>query len=213
MYNYRKLTADQQREVVEYRKQQLRPWHSLPHWNFEGERQFIISATCYEHAAIIGTTHERMTECESKILELCEQHTSSLYAWCILPNHYHLLVRTAEIRVLRREIGKFHGTSSFRWNGEDQRRGRTVWCNCFDKPIKSHGHFWASMNYIHHNPVKHGYVERWQDWPWSSAHQFLEQAGRETAEKLWREFPILDYGKKWDIDPEEEEDKDEDPTP
>jgi putative transposase len=62
MYNYRKLTAEQQHEVVEYRKQQRRPYHSPPHWDFEGERQFIISGTCYEHAPIIGQSHIRLTD-------------------------------------------------------------------------------------------------------------------------------------------------------
>ena len=42
MYYYRNLTPEQQSEVVEYRRQQRRPWHSPPHWNFEGERQFLI---------------------------------------------------------------------------------------------------------------------------------------------------------------------------
>jgi putative transposase len=27
------------------------------------------------------------------------------------------------------------------------------------------------MDYIHFNPVKHGYVERAQDWPFSSFHR------------------------------------------
>ena len=55
------------------------------------------------------------------------------------------------------------------------------------------------MNYIHHNPVHHGYVEKWQDWIWSSAAKFLESAGRERAAQIWRDYPILDYGKGWDI--------------
>jgi len=38
--------------------------------------------------------------------------------------------------------------------------------------------------------------------PTSSATDFLERVGREMAEKIWREYPILDYGKKWDVDPE-----------
>jgi putative transposase len=56
------------------------------------------------------------------------------------------------------------------------------------------------MNYIHHNPVKHGYVDNWSDWLWSSAAQFLERVGRQRALEIWRKFPILDYGKKWDLD-------------
>jgi len=74
------------------------------------------------------------------------------------------------------------------------------WFNCFDRVIKSHRHFWASVNYVHHNPVEHGYVDNWQDWLWSSAVEFLERVGRERALQIWREFPILDYGKKWDVD-------------
>jgi putative transposase len=57
------------------------------------------------------------------------------------------------------------------------------------------------MNYFHHNPIKHGYVSRWQDWPYSSAAIYLKEMGRDEAERKWREFPLLDYGEGWD-DPE-----------
>jgi REP-associated tyrosine transposase len=200
MYNYRRLTPEQRREAVEYRRRTERPWHSPPHWKFAGQRQFIISGACYEHAHIIESSHERMTECEVALLEVCEKASTTVYAWCVLPNHYHLLVKTDSLEELRRELGRFHGRSSFKWNGEDNRRRRQVWHNCFDRAISSHRHFWVSMNYIHHNPVLHGYVEKWQDWPWSSAAEFLERVGNERALQIWREYPILDYGKKWDVD-------------
>jgi putative transposase len=57
---------------------------------------------------------------------------------------------------------------------------------------------WAAMNYVHHNPVKHGYVKKWQDWPFSSAAAFLENVGRERAAAVWRDYPILDFGQGWD---------------
>ena len=57
---------------------------------------------------------------------------------------------------------------------------------------------WAVANYIHHNPLKHGYARRWQDWPFSSAAGFLERVGRERAAAIWRDYPILDLGKGWD---------------
>jgi putative transposase len=95
---------------------------------------------------------------------------------------------------------KFMAGLSCKWNGEDDRRGRQVWHNCLDRGIKSHGHFWASVNYIHHNPVHHGCVEKWQGWPWSSAEHYIERVGHETAAKIWHKYPILDYGKKWDVD-------------
>jgi len=65
--------------------------------------------------------------------------------------------------------------------------------------MKSERHFWASLNYIHHNPVHHEYVEQWQDWPWSSAKEFLERVGRAQALEMWKQYPVMDYGKKWDI--------------
>jgi putative transposase len=181
MYYYRTLTPEQQNDIVAYRQQQRRPWHSPPHWNFEGERQFIISGACFEHAHIIGAGHERMTKCENDLLEACVNYTSVIYAWCILPNHYHILVKTDCLKELRKEIGKFHGRMSFKWNGEDQRRGRQVWHDWVDREIKSYRHFWATVNYIHNNPIHHGHVDKWQDWPWSSATDFLERVGRDQA--------------------------------
>ena len=144
-----------------------------------------------------------MTKAESDLLKLCRQMAGTVYAWCILPNHYHVLLRTDQIKELRTELGKFHGRSSFTWNGEEQQRGRQVWHNCYDHEIVSNRHFWATVNYVHHNPIKHRYTDKWQDWPWSSAADFLETVGREKAAYLWNTFPILDYGKGWDDDPEE----------
>jgi|GEM_PF-6069035 len=48
-----------------------------------------------------------MTNCESALLELCEKQASVLYAWCLLPNHYHLPVKTERLKELRADIGGF----------------------------------------------------------------------------------------------------------
>ena len=189
MYDYRKMTPPQKREAVEYRRLRKRPWHSPPHWEFQGLLQFMISSAVYEHRPTIGVTPERMTEFESALLETCVGFTTNVYAWCVLPNHYHLLLQTNRLKELRAELGKLHGRTSFKWNGEDHSRGRQVWHNCLDRGIKSYRHFWASVNYIHHNPVHHGYVEKWHDWLWSSASDFIERVGRETASKSWARVP------------------------
>ncbi|HEX6715789.1 MAG TPA: transposase, partial [Pyrinomonadaceae bacterium] len=153
---------------------------------------------CYEHAHIIGQSAARLSECEEALLRICDHFCRALYAWCILPNHYHALIKTDQICELRQALGQFHGNSSFRWNEEDSSRGRKVWHNCFERTMRSRRHFWATMNYVHHNPVHHGYVDHWQDWPWSSAGEFVEAVGRPRALELWLQYPILGYGKKWD---------------
>lgn len=199
MYNWRKMTEQQQREILQLRRRRNLPWHSPPHWDFRGELSFLISAACFEHAPVIGKDPQRMVECEQALLSVCSSCEAEVFAWCLLPNHYHLLLRTDRIKELRRQLGLFHGRSSFTWNREDDRRGRQVWHNCFDRPMKSERHFWVSLNYVHHNAVHHGYVARWQDWPYSSAARFLEKVGREKAKEIWEEYPLLEYGKKWDL--------------
>ncbi len=64
--------------------------------------------------------------------------------------------------------------------------------------MKSERHFWASLNYVLHYAVHHGYVGRWQDWPYSNAEQYLAEVGHEEVLRRWREYPVLDYGKDWD---------------
>lgn len=96
------------------------------------------------------------------------------------------------------ELGRMHGRVSFGWNGEEGTRGRQVWCGVAERAMRNEGHFWATIHYVHNNPVHHGYVERWQEWPYSSASAYLEQMGREEAARVWKEYPVLDYGKGWD---------------
>lgn len=198
MYNWRKISDRQREEALTLRRGHNLPWHSPPHFGSSSARRFLLSAACYNHRPVIGVSSERMTECEADVLAACEKYSVEIFAWCFLPNHYHVLLKTDQLEILLEELGKFHGRSARRWNIEDRRPGRKVWFNCFDRKIKSDRHFWASMNYVHHNPVHHGYVQRWQDWPWSSARRYLAEVGEERAEEIWREYPILDYGKKWD---------------
>lgn len=141
---------------------------------------------------------DRLACFESALLDAVREPITRIFAWVILPNHYHFLAETEHPLEVISALGKLHGRSSFRWNGEESQRGRQVWCNVAETAMKSERHFWASLNYVHHNPVKHGYVEQWQDWPFSSAARYLEETGREEATRLWKEHPIADYGKGWD---------------
>ncbi len=199
MYTWRKLTPNEQSALLASRLATHRPWHSPPHQFPQGTHRFFITAACYEHVPIIAHSLERMSTFESSLLALCEEYAQNTFAWCILPNHYHVLVQTDQIKALLISLGQLHGRISHQWNGEDHTRGRKVWHNSVERAIRSDRHFWASLNYTHHNPVKHGYVERWQDWPWSSASAYLEHIGREAAQHIWKTYPVLDYGKTWDL--------------
>jgi len=198
MYQWRKLTDEQRRAILASRRKNLRPWHSPPHFESAGQQCFHLSAACYEHRPTIGTAPSRMEDFESKLIELFSTEGCMLHAWCVLPNHWHALVRIDDLKEIIKEIGRLHGRVSFLWNGEDAERGRKCWHRCLDRRIRSDRHHYVAMNYIHHNPVKHGYVERWEDWPYSSANGFIAEAGRAAALKQWQEYPVLDMGKGWD---------------
>jgi putative transposase len=198
MYYWRNLSAKQRFDVLEYRKIQRLPWHRPPHFSFDGSFTFIITAACFEHNHIIGANRARMATFERELLDVCLKFSLEIFAWCILTNHYHLLLKTERMKELRKNLGLLHGRTAKAWNDEDNARGRKVWFDLFERPMQSNRHYWASLNYVHNNAVHHGYVNKWQDWPYSSAHQYLEHVGADEAARVWREYPVLNYGKGWD---------------
>jgi putative transposase len=196
-YIWRKLTTRQRENLMAWRKRQGLPWHRPPHQASE-KTFYHISAACFEHQRHIGRSMKRMEEFCGTLLEVFRARNALVHAWCVLPNHYHALIKTSEILKVLAELGRMHGRISFQWNGEENRRGRQVWCGAAERYMRNEAHFWATMNYIHHNPVRHGYVEHWQDWLFSSAQEYLSEMGRDFAEKIWRHHPVLEYGKGWD---------------
>jgi len=197
MYLWRKLNERQREELLEFRRFNDRPWHSPQHLESQDGR-YLLTAACFEHLHVVGSNPKRLADFSERLLEVLEIDCENIYAWCVLPNHYHALVLTGKLPDLLHNIGKLHGRTAFEWNGEENERGRKVWFSCVETRMKSERHFWATLNYVHHNPVHHGYVQQWQDWPFSSGAAFLEKTGHEQAAKLWKEYPVLDYGKDWD---------------
>jgi putative transposase len=197
MYRWRHMTPKQRREALDYRRRYELPWHSPPHYSDESGL-YLLTAACYEHRAIIGASPQRMAEFEQELLTTTHLHAKKTLAWIVLPNHYHLLIAVSDIAELLRKLGQFHGRTSFHWNRTESCRGRQVWHRVAETAMKSERHFWATLNYVLHNAVRHRYVRRWQDWPYSNAAQYLEEIGRKEARRRWSEYPILDYGKDWD---------------
>ena len=191
------MTKEQRDDVLRLRRINRQPWHSPPHVDSE-RKTFHVSGACFEHKPYIGSDSGRISDFERDILDVVKESSSSVLAWCILPNHYHLLVRSGNILSLLKSIGRFHGLTSYRWNSDEKLRGRKIWFGCIERAIKNESHRQATLNYIHHNPVHHGYVDKWQEWPFSSSKEYLDKLGRTEMERLWKKYPLLDYGKGWD---------------
>lgn len=198
MYEWRKMSPEKRNEVIRLRCQFRVPWHSPPHYTEPGMHFYHVTAACYEHSPYIGFLPERMAEFEQALCETLSFGDGGLVAWCVLPSHWHALLSTKDLKTLVSRIGKLHGKTSFEWNKLEEQSGRKCWHRCADRRIRSDAHRYAVMNYIHHNPVKHGFVERWEEWPFSSAAMFLETEGRARALELWKDYPVKDMGQGWD---------------
>ena len=191
------MTEEQKEYVLKLRQTRGYPLHSLPHTVTERE-YFHISAACYEHNSIIGVTPKRMHDFELDLIKAVLKDNDKITCYVVLPNHYHILIKPRDIKMTLKNIFKIHQKTGYYWNKEDGMKGRQVWFNALDSGIKSNSHFGATVNYIHNNPVKHGYVNKWQEWPFSSAKEFIDREGYDKTRLLWDKYDISEMC-KWDI--------------
>ncbi len=129
------MSERERREAMACRRAERRPWHAPPH--YAGEGAFHLSAACYEHFPVIGASPERMAEFEQELLLALSGASHEVHAWCVLPNHYHVLVDTPDFKAVSAAIGQLHGRLSFQWNGQDKSRGRKAWHRSTDRRIRS----------------------------------------------------------------------------
>ena len=132
MYRWRRLTPEERDDLLTWRKQSRHPWHRPPHPRDMGGC-FHLTAACFEHAPHIGTSVKRMEQFSDDLLQTLAERKALVHAWCVLPNHYHLLVTVKELFPCLHSLGRLHGRSSHAWNGEDAQRGRKVWCPTADR--------------------------------------------------------------------------------
>jgi putative transposase len=189
------MTPEQRAQAVAERRGRKLPWHGPPHFEAE-EGTYVLSAACFEHRELISPV-SRLDEFSETLLDGLEKLRSKVHAWVVMPNHYHVLAEVDLIQY-RRRIARLHNGKSTQWNREDGAVGRKVWHRFSDRRVRNERHFYASLNYLHANPVKHGYAKKADEWPWSSLHGCLDSLGREKLVELWREYPVLEYGRGWD---------------
>ena len=106
-------------------------------------------------------------------------------AWVLLPDHLHTIWKLPATDMdfsLRWSLIKQHVTrqcqrpsSMVAPSRSRQKRGEgTIWQRRFwEHTIRNDEDLRRHVDYIHFNPVKHGYVERPSDWPYSTFHKYV----------------------------------------
>ncbi len=129
-------------------------------------------------------------------IELMAQWCAScgvqVWAYCLMPNHVHLIVVPASEDSLRRAIGESHRRYTRRVNFRKRWRGH-LWQGRFGSCVLDEQHLLAAARYVEMNPVKAGLVERPQDYAWSSAAAHL----RKRDDRLVRVEPLLALAGPW----------------
>jgi len=195
-YEYSKLTPEERAQLVRERLARGYPPHSPPH-PVRDQPVYMLTAACYQHACHMHI-EDRRRQLLDALFEAFVHDAMEVRAWVVLPNHYHILVHTRDFRALSANLRYVHGTLARRWNMEDAIPGRQVWYRFTDRALRSERHYCVTLNYIHHNPVKHRWTASPYDWAASSVHWYLRHHGREWLRDLWARYPVRSYGQGWD---------------
>ena len=91
-----------------------------------------------------------------------------LLAWCVMPNHVHVLIEQTPDHRLADVVQSWKSFTAKRANRMLGRDGPFWARDYFDRYIRDESHFEAARRYIHENPVRAGLCAAAADWPWSS---------------------------------------------
>jgi putative transposase len=91
-----------------------------------------------------------------------------LLAWCVMPNHVHLLVEIWQTPMVQL-IKDWKGYSARHINRVLGRSGKLWQDEYWDRYVRDEAHYRKVLHYIENNPVKAGLVKSPEQWPFSSA--------------------------------------------
>ena len=95
-----------------------------------------------------------------------------VWAWCLMPNHVHLILCPSDEDGLRRALARAHRAYAGRIHARRRRTGH-FWQGRYGAVAMDEPHCVAAWRYVALNPVRARLVERAQDWHWSSARALL----------------------------------------
>jgi putative transposase len=110
---------------------------------------------------------------EDAIDEAVARHAVAIFAYCIMPNHWHFVLSPKRGHALSRFMHWLTTTHARRWQDA---RGLTglgaVYQGRFKAiPIRDDYHFLRVCRYVERNPLRASLVTRAEEWRWSSLRQ------------------------------------------
>ena len=111
-------------------------------------------------------------------------------AYCLMPNHWHLLLWPRKEGDLGRFMHRLTVTHVRRWHEHHHSTGRGhVYQGTYKSfPVQEDMHFLKVAHYVERNALRANLVERAQDWRWCSLWRRQNAAGGEDG--LLTEWPV-----------------------
>lgn len=123
------------------------------------------------------------------LLKVAQDFQWQLEAWAVFSNHYHFIghpcAREAGAENLSDMLSVLH-TKTAQWvNKLDAAPRRKVWHNFWETRLTHARSYFARLNYVHQNPVKHGLVPVANQYPWCSAGWFERTACSSAVKTIY----------------------------
>jgi len=151
------------------------------------------------HITQRGSCHQRTFFSDDDYLayidfmaESCTREGFEVWAYCLMPNHVHLIGVPAVKEALRHGIGGAHGRYSRHVNSREGWRGR-LWQERFRSFPMDDTHLSLATRYVELNPVRAGIARAPGQYRWSSAAAHL--TGKD--DQLVQVKPLLDAFGDW----------------
>jgi len=151
--------------------------HAPTHW-FSDDFYYFFTGAVYHKKRLLNTaeTKDIFINC---LFQFIEKFNWELLDWVVLENHYHFLAKVHKSEDMPRLINVLHKTSAFHIKKELNLAVKPFWYQYWDCCLRDERHFFETANYILYNPVKHGYVDNLNNYPFSS---FSMRMSQEEAE-------------------------------
>ena len=122
----------------------------------------------------------------------CQRYNVEIWAWCLMPNHVHLIAVPHSKEDLGRAVGEAHRRYTRRINFRKNWRGH-LWQERFASFPIDERYLLATARYIEMNPVAANLVQRPENYPWSSAQAHLKR----EDDQLVKVAPLLQLIPDW----------------
>jgi len=119
-----------------------------------------------------GACHLRDPICASFVetaLLHCDGERYRLIAWCVMPNHVHVIIEQSEGFPLASLVQSWKSAASHQINSHLKREGRLWRREYFDRFMRDDDHLSTTIAYVEDNPVRACLVANAAEWPHSSA--------------------------------------------